>query len=164
MSTTTRKRELELARNKRRNKKYKEDDAYRAEIRRQSRERYVAKNGKANCNREALTKPSVIKLRGLKRGDQVVFDAQKVALVLGGYNVHVIFRWIREGNLPKMIHEASRNEDGSGGVKAVYSLEEMIAIAKIMNHHQINISCYFGKSQPRTVKKIAQAIEEIREG
>lgn len=164
MTTKARQRELELLRNIRRNKRYKEDPEYRKHIRSKSRERYVARNGKSNCSREAITKPFMIQNKGLKRGDDFFYDANQAAIVLGGYNVHVIYRWVRDGHFPPMIHKTTCNEDGSGGMKMVYSLEEMTAITNIMHDHQINVSCYFGKSQPNTVAKIKRAIEEIRAG
>ena len=172
--------EASAARNERRRVKYKADAQYRAQTLKMSRRYYRDNNAtSAAVDHLALTDKSEISALGSSRrilqsetpstGSAITFNAAESAVVFGGYNSQVIYRWIRAGQVPQMTTKAvclTPQADGVGhrkNVCTVYTLDEIHALATVLSSHQERVR-YFKISHRTTISKLNNAVMSVRTG
>lgn len=163
----------EQARNERRRERYEKDKDYRKKMRMQARESYMSKNNLSECKHVAVTDIHRLFEIGMMREIQsgpaignkyLTFNVVETAKALGNYNPQVVYRWIREGNIPQMLNRAfTMNGDSKVlPVTNVFTYDEMKHILRIMHQHQTKVSCYFSKKHVDVINRINKAVNKER--
>lgn len=156
-------------RNKKRRQEYEENPDYRKKVQVSARDSYRkihdvdTESHIAVIDEQSLAEiGSVRNVLSTVGGESslLTFDINEAATALGDYNAHVMYRWMRNGLIPRMRYKASKEE--TGRMVNVYVIQEISEMARILLHHQKNISCYFSKNHQVTIDKIATAVESVR--
>lgn len=154
--SAARKRAWDLAHNKRRKKAYQQDPNYRESVLKTNRAAYAEGKGGLKAVISGAANVGCESACGSKRliggEEQVSFSAEEIGILLGGYDVQVVYRMQRDGRLPRPNTETNRKGN------FVYTLPQAQRLLAVMVEHQKS-KAYFNLTDTDTIDALKKAME-----